>query len=123
MSRDEIRLSYIWKDLSQPMKIKLSEILAEINNENCQIGSPLYAYQTYVYMEALSGGLFGVTKVVDSLKSKENKLRLAAEPLVKLLQSDYDSHTTVLVENDFVTLRRDDIGLPFDNDCEDKLLF
>ena len=41
------------------------------------------------------------------------RIRQAAYPLVKLLQEEYDPHTTVLVENDHVTLKIDSLGIPF----------
>jgi hypothetical protein len=41
------------------------------------------------------------------------RLRQAAYPLVKLLQEEYDTKATVLVENDQVTLRIDARGISF----------
>jgi len=46
--------------------------------------------------------------------SPYEKLRRAAQPLVDFLRDNYDPHTTAVVENDFVRIVRDDLGLPME---------
>lgn len=40
------------------------------------------------------------------------ELKRVAQPLVDYLRENFDSDTTILVENDYVTVRRDEMGMP-----------
>ena len=40
------------------------------------------------------------------------ELRAVAQPLIDYINSNYDSHTTAIVQGNFVRIVRDEIGFP-----------